>query len=322
MGGWTRTTSRAAAGVALAFLVASCSSPGTPININKSPTGGFSSSSAASPHPSPSRSTHTAVVKPKLADPFKAPGMVSLLTGRTGQVTAALYDKRTNQTWVYHRGVLEYTASIVKVEIMGTLLHRAQTTGQPLTSTEQSELNAMIEVSDNNAASSLLDDVGGPPAVQQFDNLAGLTDTTPHATAPPIPGTPWPAWGLTSTTARDQVALVKRFVFPNKVLTGASRAQGLTLMKSVEVGQNWGVSGGVLPGTTVALKNGWIQFPDALPDATVPGGWQINSIGWIKGHGRDYVLAVLTNNDSSEQYGIDTIQDISQQVFTALAPHA
>lgn len=319
MGGWTRTTSRAAAGVALAFLVASCSSPGTPININTSPADGLSPTKSS--HPSPSQSTHIVVNKPKLADPFKSPSTVSYLTGRAGNVTAALYDRRTNQTWVYHPGVLEYTASIVKVQIMGTLLHRAQN-GQPLSSTEQSELSSMIEVSDNTAASNLLADVGGPPAVQQFDNHAGLTDTTPHATDPPIPGTPWPAWGLTSTTALDQVTLVKRFVFPNKVLTGASRSRGLVLMKSVEVGQNWGVSAGVLPGTTVALKNGWIQFPQALPYATMAGGWQINSIGWIKGHGRDYVLAVLTNNNSSEQYGIDTIQGISQRIFAALAPHA
>ncbi len=320
MGGWTLTTRRAAAGVALAFLVGGCSSPGTPISAI-SPTFG-SISPSKSPHASPSPSkSRTAPAEPKVANPFEDASLVRFLAGQSGVVTAALYDKNTNQTWVYHPGVLEYTASIVKVEIMGTLLRRAQN-GQPLTPTEQSELDSMIEISDNTSASDLLYDVGGPPAVQRFDDLAGLTDTTPHATNPPIPGTPWPAWGLTSTTARDQVTLVKRFVYPNNVLTGASRSQGLTLMKSVEVGQNWGVSYGVLPGTTVALKNGWIEFPDALPYASMPGGWQINSIGWIKGHGRNYVLAVLTNNDPSEQYGIDTIQGISQQVFTMLGPHA
>lgn len=320
MGGWTRTIRRTAAGVALAFLAAGCTtSPGTPTTLN-SPTNPGSSHSG-SPGATPTQSIHAVVTKPRLHNPFKDASLASYLAGRSGNVTAALYDKRTNQTWVYHSGVLEYTASIVKVEIMGTLLHRAQS-GQPLSSTEQSELTSMIEASDNTSASNLLADVGGPPAVQQFDNLAGLKDTTPHATDPPIPGTPWPAWGLTSTTARDQVTLVKRFVFPNKVLTGSSRSQGLKLMKSVEVGQNWGVSFGVLPGTTVALKNGWIQFPQALPDATMPNGWQIDSIGWIKGHGRNYVLAVLTNNDSSEQYGIDTIQGISQHVFAKLAPHA
>jgi hypothetical protein len=320
MGGWTRTTRRAAAGVALAFLTAGCSIlGGSPAPQGSATTPG--SSATGSPSASPSASIRIRLTKPRVPNPFKDARLANLLAGRSGEVTAALYDRRTGQTWVYHPGVLEYTASIVKVEIMGTLLHRAQG-GQPLTPTEQSELTAMIEASDNTAASNLLADVGGPSAVQQFDNLAGLTDTTPHATYPPIPGTPWPAWGLTSTTARDQVTLVKRFVYPNKVLTGASRSQGLALMKSVEAGQNWGVSFGVQPGTTVALKNGWIQFPQALPDATMPNGWQIDSIGWIKGHGRNYVLAVLTNNNPSEQYGIDTIQDISQQVFAALAPRA
>jgi hypothetical protein len=69
------------------------------------------------------------------------------------------------------------------------------------------------------------------------------------------------------------------------------------------------VSGGVPPGTTIAVKNGWLPFG---------ANWQIDSIGWIDGHGRDYVLAVLTAANPSEAYGIDTIQGIASYMYQSL----
>jgi hypothetical protein len=70
----------------------------------------------------------------------------------------------------------------------------------------------------------------------------------------------------------------------------------------------------VAPGVTVAIKNGWLPL-----DA---GGWQINSIGYIDGDGRDYLIAVLTNGNSTEAQGIDTIEGLSKIIWQALAPSA
>ena len=53
------------------------------------------------------------------------------------------------------------------------------------------------------------------------------------------------------------------------------------------------------------MKNGW------LPDAT---GWHINSIGTFSGHGKNYMIAVLSDNtdmNDDEQYGINTIEDVA-----------
>jgi hypothetical protein len=51
-----------------------------------------------------------------------------------------------------------------------------------------------------------------------------------------------------------------------------------------------------VPGVTVALKNGWKYVPACTAqDESCP--WQVNSIGWVSGQGRDYVLAVLTTDD-------------------------
>jgi hypothetical protein len=82
-------------------------------------------------------------------------------------------------------------------------------------------------------------------------------------------------------------------------------------MENVESGQNWGVTGGVPPGVTVALKNGWLPLS--------ANDWQVNSIGYISGDGRNYVLAVLTDDDPSEAYGISTIEELSGLVFSQLS---
>jgi len=127
-----------------------------------------------------------------------------------------------------------------------------------------------------------------------------MDDTTPNV-----------AWGLTKTTAPNQVQLVKALAYGTPVLTAASRAYELSLMENVTSWEAWGVTGGVPSGVTVALKNGW------LPRAS---GWVINSIGWVDGDGRNYVIAILSNADPSEQYGIDTADAVSGLVWNALTP--
>ncbi len=264
-----------------------------------------SSTPAASGSPPPATPARSRRARPARS-PFDRPGLRAFLASRSGNVTAAVYDPRTRRVWLFHPGVREYTASIVKVEIMGTALQEAQQSGQSLPSAEAGLMPSMIENSDNDSATALLRDVGGPSAMGRFDRSAGMTDTQPSTLAL-IPGTPWPGWGLTTTTALDEVVLVARFAYPNTVLSSASRQYGLSLMENIESDQGWGVSGGVPPGTTIALKNGWLPLG--------PSNWQIDSIGWIDGHGRNYVLAVLTAGNPSEAYGIDTIEGIASHIY-------
>ena len=63
---------------------------------------------------------------------------------------------------------------------------------------------------------------------------------------------------------------------------------------------------------TVALKNGWLPLDAANTD------WQINSIGWVSGGGRDYLLAMLSTGNPDEQYGIDTLNSVGSMVWSAM----
>ena len=100
---------------------------------------------------------------------------------------------------------------------------------------------------------------------------------------------------------------------PSSLLTNAARDYALSLMQGVTPSQRWGVSGGVPPQVTVALKNGW------LPLRGTDSDWQINSVGWVSGAGRNYLMAVLTTGNPSEQYGIDTIDRLAAMVWQQMS---
>jgi len=241
-------------------------------------------------------------------DPFGT-GAAAYLSGRAGTVLAAVYDVGTGQTWHLGRGQPQAEASVVKLDVLETLLaEQDQNDGTGLAASDRSLAEQMIEGSDNAAATSLWYEVGGAASIRSFNAKAGLTDTAPSSCVV-CPGFSWPGWGLTTTTPDDQIALLRQLVTPRSVLTSAERGYALSLLEDVTPSQRWGVSGGVPAQVTVALKNGW------LPMRGTDGDWQINSVGWVSGGGRDYLMAVLTTGNPTEQYGIDTIDRLAAMVW-------
>jgi len=261
----------------------------------------------ASKKPTSTTSTITAAAQhlaTGTGDLFDTPAVAAYLAGTTDDVTAAVYDDVTGVTSIYRPGVAQDTASIMKVDILATLLAQGQSTGQALTPVEQSIAVPMIEESDNDDAQDLWDSEGGATAVRAFDTAAGLTQTDPDAAG---------YWGLSTTTAADQVQLLRTVAYPNAVLTPASQAYELNLMENVDSDEVWGVSADVGAGSTIALKNGWLPLNSS--------GWQVNSVGHVHGQGRDYVIAVLTDGDT-EADGINFIQGLSGLIWQELAPSA
>jgi len=261
----------------------------------------------SSPMPSP-QATPGAAAAAGHRDPF-GPAVASYLSGRTGTVVAAVYDLRTGRSWDLGQGQPQAEASIVKLDVLETLLsERAQGGGTGLSASDRTLAEQMIEDSDNDAATSLWYAVGGAARIRSFNARVGLTHTVPSSCVV-CPGFAWPGWGLTTTTPDDQIALLRQLVTPSSVLTRAAREYALSLMESVAPAQRWGVSGGVPAQVTVALKNGW------LPLRGVGSDWQINSIGWVSGAGRNYLMAVLSTGNPTGQYGIDTLDELAALVW-------
>jgi beta-lactamase class A len=239
-------------------------------------------------------------------DLFSVPSIASYLAASPYNVTAAVYDDVTGTTSVFRPGDAEACASIMKVDILATLLGEAQAQGVVSLPADQQVLaQQMIEESNDDDAQDLWDFEGGATAVGHFDGQVGLTQTTPDTAG---------YWGLSTTTAADQVQLLRDVAYPNGVLTDASRTYELSLMTNVDPSQTWGISAGVESGATVAIKDGWVTLDNESPP------WQVNSIGYVNGDGRNYVIAVLTTGEDTEQEGIQTIQGLSSLIWAQLAP--
>jgi hypothetical protein len=270
---------------------------------------GFSGATSASAGPSATVSQK--VVSPaagRHGDPLGAVAG-SYVAGRSGVVLAAVYDLRTEQAWTIgddRRGQDE--ASIVKLDILETLF--AQQRGG-LSGTDRVLARQMIEDSDNDSATRLWSAVGGARGIRAFNAAVALAGTSPSACVR-CPGFSWPGWGLTTTTPLDQLALLRELVSPSPFVRTADRDFALRLMENVAPSQRWGVSGGVPAQVTVALKNGWLPLNAAGTD------WQVNSIGWVRGLGRDYLIAVLSSGNPTEAYGIDTIDGLSAIVWNRM----
>jgi beta-lactamase class A len=246
---------------------------------------------------------------PKQTDPFTA-AAASYLGGREGVVSAAVYDLSTGQLWTIGPGRPQAEASIVKVDILETLLMQAGT-GGVLSGGDAELAQSMIEDSDNDSATDLWDAVGGVSGIHSFNDAAGLTDTTPSPCVE-CADFPWPGWGLSTTTPADQITLLRQIAGPGGLLTSAQRGYAAGLMENITPSQRWGVCADVPAQVTVALKSGWLPLNQAGTD------WQINSVGWISGLGRDYLIAVLSTGNPAEQYGIDTIDQLSASVWRHL----
>jgi beta-lactamase class A len=243
-----------------------------------------------------------------VADPFNA--MLSdYLAGRAGKAEAAVWNLTSGQVFDLGGSSPEDDASIVKVNILEALLHEVGPVG--LSTSQQALATAMIQQSDNDSATDLWYDSGGTAGIAQFDSGLGLIHTTVSQCVS-CPGFPWPGWGLTSSTPSDQLLLLHALVTPNLLLSTTAQAYVLGLMEQVEPSEDWGVSVGVPSSATVALKNGWLPLEGSDSD------WQINSEGYVNGDGRDYLISVMTSGSPTEQYGIDTIDEISTMVFAQM----
>jgi hypothetical protein len=274
----------------------------TEAGSSSGPPAAAAAATASLPAPRPAASHH---------DPLGS-AAASYVSTRDGVVLAAVYDLRTGQTWQFGRGQPQDEASVVKLDVLETLLAERGRSGTELSASDRTLAEQMIEDSDNDAATSLWDEVGRASGIRSFNTSAGLADTVPSACVN-CPGFPWPGWGLTTTIPGDQLTLLRTLVEPNSLLTNPERSYALSLMENVTPDQRWGVSGGVPAQATVALKNGW------LPLNSANSNWQINSVGWISGSGRDYLIAVLTTGNPTEQYGIDTIDQLAAMVWNAMA---
>ncbi|MGA7835785.1 MAG: serine hydrolase [Acidimicrobiales bacterium] len=293
----------AVSGAAVILLLGAVATPaGTD---NGPPTSSVPSTSTTTSTSVPTSSTTTTAPTPthNPDNPFTERTMALYLKGRSGLVTAAVYNVATGATYTYHNGYHDRTASMVKIDILADLLYESQESGTPLTAKEQSLATSMIEASNDAAATKLWARIGGRDAIDTFNALIGFKYTAPS----------W-SWGDISTTPLDQLQLLKVIALPNQILDTASREYEMELMENVIGGQRFGLGWGSPERASVWLKDGWYN--------EIPTGWQVNSTGFVEYQGRFYLATIMTASDPDETYGIDTVTTIASDIWKYLLPRA
>jgi beta-lactamase class A len=231
------------------------------------------------------------------SDPFQDAAVATFLASRTNTVTASVCDLRTGRIYNDNPNLPLPTASMVKIDILAALLHKNMKLGRSLTASDKATAALMVEHSDNDAATILFNELGGPTALNAFNRSIGMTQTTSQ----------WD-WGATMTTPYDEIALLRTLLLPNHVLSDADRNYELGLMEHVVGYQRFGVGAGLPPEALVGLKNGWFPYDS---------GWGINTAGYVMLGNTEYLLAIQTGDNPSQQYGRDTVSTLSGLIWRA-----
>lgn len=189
------------------------------------------------------------------------------------------------------------TASIVKVEILGMLLHEYGSV-EEIPDWAVTDAEKMIKESDNDATNNILFGLlDGHATMREGHEVFGLTGTEPGEGE---------RWGLTQTTAVDQLTMLEGALFEG-VLTADQIEMARELMGDLADFQNWGVVAGAEDGEAVWMKNGW----DVRDD--LGGEWVVNSIGVIGGDTENPImLSILTGGAPSEGDGIAMAEDLAE----------
>ncbi|WP_406370425.1 class A beta-lactamase-related serine hydrolase [Streptomyces sp. NBC_00647] len=292
--------------VASAVLVGATATGAVYVKAQAHDGPGAVSSAAASASPSSSPTvTEEASVEP-VAEPavdrdaLLAKAMKAVTVAAGAKASVAVLDLDSGASAAYGDAAFD-TASIVKVNILAALLLQAQDADRHLTAQEKTYATAMIENSDNASATALWKAIGRADGLGTANKRFGLTDTE---------GGDGELWGLTQTTASDQLILLRQvFGDEDSELSESSRSYLQRLMGEIATGQHWGVSAAA-DGSQWALKNGWLA-------RSTTGLWDINSIGRVSADGHAYLVAALSNGNSTQAKGISLVEAVSKAALSA-----
>jgi beta-lactamase class A len=235
-------------------------------------------------------------------DPFAHDVASDLEAAYPGKlITAHVHDLRSGCSYSLNSENRQRTASVFKVMVMvGTLLE-AQDEGRAVSDWEMSQLTPMITESANYPVRALWRSFGASPWFAAQAEAFGLDETRVSADG-------GSSWGLTTTSAEDQVDLLRQALLGEwGPLEGEYRKLATELMTSVVPAQTWGVTAGVPDDWRVAMKNGF-------------AGITINSVGWMDepGPSKGYVVAILSQGWPDHPTGIAAVERVSMLVAAVM----
>jgi beta-lactamase class A len=209
---------------------------------------------------------------------------------RGGQVSFAAIDS----TGRLHsaRGTIPYpSASLGKAMVLAAYLRRLDAAGATLTSEAKQQLTSMITWSDNKAADAIYPAIGDPGIVE-VARRARMRSFEPAG-----------YWSEAQVTADDMARLMWRV---RDVLGQRYRELGMRLLAHIIPAQRWGIPDAAGPSWRAWFKGGWRESA---------GGQLVHQAALLRGGGRRVAIAVLTDAQPSQPYGVNTIRGIATRLL-------
>lgn len=269
--------------------------PGSATSTSTTTTATPSTTTTTTAAPVPTPTTKATAARPP-ATLAALSGELSALARRYGvDLGVAATETRSKRSFTWGADTTIETASIAKADILATLLLQRQDSGARLSARQLDLADAMIRMSDHESAWTLFREIGLDDGMNRANRRFGMKATQAFDYS----------WGLTRTTARDQVRFLTALDTAgtkSSPLNASSAKVLLDLMDDVIAEQKWGISAAAHRGERVCLKNGW------LPRSTLGKRWIINSIGRITGPSVDLRMAILSQKWSSQGLGIEVVE--------------
>ncbi|MFN8472402.1 MAG: serine hydrolase [Anaerolineae bacterium] len=252
---------------------------------------------APPPDPSPGRTSPAMWQELPLA--ALSPDALDYLHQRAGSIGVAVIVPDQHIIYTANGHDLFHLASVAKVIIMLALLDKAQAEGRELTPEEMSHLEPMIVFSSNDDADSLWWSIGGADTIKNY-----LAARSLHEILPDEDG----YWGETEASPEDTAQMLAGLI-ENEGFDEQYRSIAVDLMLQAAVDSGgWGAVSGMPDDPSLKVytgaKDGWYPADE---------GWWVNSAGFVlPDHDKPpYVLAILTNQQPSVEYGAQTVHDIA-----------
>jgi hypothetical protein len=248
----------------------------------------------------PLGAAHAAAPAPAATTPVKPtaatwqPGVhaaIAYAHTRAGDVSFAVRTQRRAWGWRVDRTVP--SASVLKAMLLVAYLDDPRVRDRPLSAADHRLIDPMIERSDNEAATRVLE-FDGPAGVYGVARRAGMRRFTLDDDV----------WGLSRIDAADQARF---FLHIDREVVQRHRAVAMHLLASVIPSQRWGIGRLRLPGWQLYFKGGW---------GAGTGEVEHQSILLRRGAVR-VAASVLITSSPSHEYAKRTLQG----VFEALLRH-
>lgn len=212
---------------------------------------------------------------------------------RPGTVSLAV--REGSRTWSWRGARTVPAASLMKTMFLAAHLRSGDVRGRALRAGDRALLEPMVRRSDDVTATRVRGIVGDA-RLRRLGRAAGMRDLRLAR-----------VWGLSRTSARDQVALFHRL---DALLPARHRAYAQRLLETIVPSQRWGVGAVDLPdGWTLRFKGGWGSGSGAVDhqSALLAGD-----------DGGRVALSITTTGNGTHARGKETLRGVALRLLRGL----